>query len=332
MNCCIKAIETYLPESILSNEMISSQFPEWNPDKIEKKIGIKQRRVVSNSETALDLAVEAGKKVLKNYDSDKIDFVILCTQSPDYFLPTSACILQTKLGLKTSVGAFDYNLGCSGFIYGLTMAKAFIGSNMAKSVLLVMSDTYTKHINALDFADRSIFGDGATAIIVESCQEPQIHDFVVGTDGKGAENLIIPNGGMRNMFDPDAILIEDSSGNKRTKNDLYMNGPEIFNFTIEAVPSLVRKVLFKNNTAAENINYFIFHQANKFMLDYLRKKIKIPKDKFYNNMLLTGNTVSSTIPIALKDCIDNNIVKSGDKVLLCGFGVGYSWGATIITI
>lgn len=332
MNSRIKVIETYLPEGILSNEMISSEFPKWDPDKIEKKIGIKQRHVVSNDETALDLAIKAGKKALENYNKKDIDFVILCTQSPDYLLPTSACILQSKLGLKNSVGAFDYNLGCSGFIYGLAMAKAFIASSMANSVLLVMSDTYTKHINKLDFADRSIFGDGATAIIVESCPEPQIHDFVIGTDGSGANNLIIPNGGMRNQFNPEAVLVEDSSGNKRTDNNLFMNGPEIFNFTIGAVPSVIDDVLSKNNTSLDDIDYVIFHQANKFMLDYLRKKTKIPKEKFYNNMLNTGNTVSSTIPIALKDCMENGMVKSGDKILLCGFGVGYSWGATIITI
>ncbi len=300
--------------------------------KIEEKVGIKKRHVTSAEETALDLAIQAGKKALLNYDVQKIDFVILCTQSPDYFLPTSACILQSELGIKTTAGAFDYNLGCSGFIYGLAMAKSFIASKLASSVLLVMSDTYTKHINELDFANRSIFGDAATAIIVEESSEEQIHEFILGSDGTGANNLIIPNGGMRNKCIPNAQLVEDEAGNKRTANDLFMNGPEIFNFTIASVPSVIQNALEKNNTSIEQIDYVIFHQANKFMLDYLRKKIKIPKEKFYNNLLNTGNTVSSTIPIALKDCMDNGILKNGDKVLLCGFGVGYSWGATVITI
>ena len=233
---------------------------------------------------------------------------------------------------KNSTGALDFNLGCSGFVYGLALAKSLIATNMSKSVLLIMSETYTKHINKLDFANRSIFGDAATAIVVEASSELHIHDFIFGTDGKGASNLIIPNGGLRNKYDANATLHTDASGNQRTDNNLFMNGPEIFNFTIEAIPSVIENVLEKNNTTIDNIDYFIFHQANKFMLDYLRKKIKIPKEKFYNNLLLTGNTVSSTIPIALKDCIDNEIVQKGDKVLLCGFGVGYSWGATILTI
>lgn len=332
VNCRIRTIETYLPEKILSNETISQEFPKWDTGKIEKKLGIKSRHVVSEQETALDLAVKAGEKALQNYNIDDIDFVILCTQSPDYFLPSTACILQSKLGLKNTVGAFDYNLGCSGYIYGLAMAKALIVSKMSKSVLLVTSETYTKHINQLDFANRSIFGDGATATIIEPCSELQIHNFILGTDGSGAGDLIVPNGGMRNKSVPDAPLLEDPSGNRRTENDLFMNGPEIFNFTIEAVPPVIEDVLTKNNTTMEDINYIIFHQANKYMLEYLRRKINIPKEKFYSNMLYTGNTVSSTIPIALKDCTDNNLVKSGDKVLLCGFGVGYSWGATIITI
>jgi 3-oxoacyl-[acyl-carrier-protein] synthase III len=332
MNSRIEIIETYLPENILSNKMISEEFPKWYPEKIEEKLGVRERHVVSENETALDLATYAGKRILKKYSAAKIGFVILCTQSPDFFLPTSACILQSNLGLGNSVGALDFNLGCSGFIYGLAISKALIASNMSESILLVMSETYTKHINKLDFANRSIFGDAATAIIVEPCHEPHIHEFVFGTDGNGASNLIVKNGGLRNKFDPNAIVYSDESGNKRTNNNLYMNGPEIFNFTIESIPTVVQNVLNKNNTSLDEIDYFIFHQANKFMLDYLRKKIKIPKEKFYNNLLTTGNTVSSTIPIALKDSIDNGTIKSGDKVLLCGFGVGYSWGATIITI
>jgi 3-oxoacyl-[acyl-carrier-protein] synthase III len=332
MNCRISKIETYFPEGILSNEMIASEFPNWNSEKIEDKLGIKSRHIVSENETALDLAVKAGTKALQNYDTNNIGFVILCTQSADYYLPSSACILQSKLGLNTNIGAFDFNLGCSGFIYGLGIAKALITSNMTKSILLVMSETYTKHINKLDFANRSIFGDGASAIIIEPSPDLHIHEFIFGTDGTGADNLIVPNGGLRAKYDSNVTLITDESGNQRTNNNLYMNGPEIFNFTIEAVPSVIQNVLEINNINSENVDYFIFHQANKYMLDYLRKKMKIPKEKFYNNMLTTGNTVSSTIPIALKDCIDSRIVKKGDTVLLCGFGVGYSWGATILTI
>lgn len=332
INSKIKIIQSYFPESILTNDMISQEFPNWNPEKIEEKIGVVQRHVVEKNETALDLAFHAASKALEGYDKSKIGFVILCTQSPEYILPTTACILQSKLNLSKNVGAFDYNLGCSGYIYGLAMAKSLIMSNMSKSVLLVTSETYTKHINKLDFANRSIFGDAATATIIENDEIEHIHEFIFGTDGEGACNLIIPNGGSRNSHDENAILLDAQNGNKRTDNDLFMNGPEIFNFTITTIPKLIDEVLKKNELEISNVDYFIFHQANKFMLDYLRKKLKVPTEKFYNNIVNVGNTVSSTIPIALKDCLDNNLVKSGDKVLLCGFGVGYSWGATIITI
>jgi 3-oxoacyl-[acyl-carrier-protein] synthase-3 len=331
-NSKIKLIETYFPNNVLTNQMISEEFPNWNSEKITNKIGIQQRHIVSKNETSLDMAFHVANKAFDKYDKNKIDFIILCTQSPEYILPTTACILQSKLGLGKNVGAFDYNLGCSGYIYGLGIAKSLIMSNIAKSILLIMSETYTKHINKLDFANRSIFGDASTATIIERDDEAHIHEFVVGTDGNGATNLIIPNGGARNSYDINAPLVDASNGNKRTDNDLFMNGPEIFNFTISVIPKLVEDVLEKNSTNLNDIDYFIFHQANKFMLDYLRKKLDIPVEKFYNKIDNIGNTVSSTIPIALNDCILNGVFKKGDKVLLCGFGVGYSWGATIITI
>lgn len=332
MSTEIRNIDIYLSDSILNNETLYREFPNYEPEKIESKIGIRNRHIVSENESALDLAQRACEKVLEGYDKNKIDFLILCTQSPDYYLPTSACILQDKLGLLTTTGAFDFNLGCSGFIYGLAICKGLIKAGIANNILLVMSETYTKHINPKDFANRSIFGDGAAATIIEKSDEEHIFEFVLGTDGKGMNNLIIPNGGLRNRYNSHAEIKTDESGNARTDNDLYMNGPEIFNFTIKSIPSLITRSLEKNNLKFENIDYFIFHQANKYMLDYLRKKIKIPVEKFYSNMIETGNTVSATIPIALKDCIEKGVVKTGDKVLLCGFGVGYSYGATIIKI
>ena len=328
----ISRIDSYLPSMSINNSKLYSEFPNYDPEKIEHKIGIRNRHIVYANETALDLAIKASEKVLNEYDKSKIDFLILCTQSPDYYLPTTACILQDKLGLGTHVGAFDFNLGCSGYIYGLAICKGLIKAGIANNILLVMSETYSKHINKKDFANRSIFGDGAAATIIEKSDEDHIFEFVLGTDGKGMNNLIIPNGGLRKRYDVNAELKTDESGNSRTDNDLYMNGPEIFNFTIKAIPNIIENTLKKNKLIIEEIDYIIFHQANKYMLDYLRKKIKVPPEKFYINMLETGNTVSATIPIALKDCFFNRIIKEGDKVLLCGFGVGYSWGATVIEI
>ena len=332
MGAKITDIEYYLPEQILTNNQLDKQFPDWSSDKIEKKIGIRERHIVKNNETALDLALKAAEKILKDYNKGKIDFLMLCTQSPEYYLPSGACILQDRLGLNKNIGAFDYNLGCSGFVYGLALAKSLITSKVATNILLITSETYTKYIHPKDKGNRTIFGDAAAATIIEKSEEEQIGELVLGTDGSGYKNLIVPNGGLRNRYNPNAKEIDEGYGSIRTDNDLYMNGPEIFNFTIKIVPKLVLEVLEKNKINLEDLDFVIFHQANKYIIEYLRKKIKIPKNKFYINLLTTGNTSSNTIPIAIKDVLDNKLIKKGDKTLLVGFGVGYSWSGTIITI
>lgn len=333
MGVKIKKIEYYLPEKILTNEMLEKEFSGgWNAQKIEEKVGIRERHISSDAETSLDMGHKAAEKLLEGECKGEIDFLLLCTQSPDYYLPTSACILQDHLGLKTDTGALDLNLGCSGFIYGLAVAKGLINSNVANEVLLVTAETYSKFIHPLDKSTRTIFGDGAAATLVAKSEKNQIYDFILGTDGSGYENLIVPNGGMRNRYDPNSEVYKDEYGNIRSKNNLYMNGQEIFNFTIKKVPDLIKSVLKKNNLSMNDIDYVIFHQANKYMNEYLREKCDIPEEKYHFDMMFYGNTVSSTIPIALKDVLDRNIIHTGNKVLLAGFGVGYSWGATIIEI
>ena len=332
MGVKINNIEYYLPEKIVTNDQLAKQFPDWSSNKIEKKVGIRERHIVKENETALDLALIVGKKILENYDKDKIDFLLFCTQSPEYYLPSGACILQDRLGLNKNIGAFDYNLGCSGFVYGLALAKSLITSKIATNILLITSETYSKYIHPKDKSIRTIFGDAAAATIIEKSKEEKIGEFVLGTDGSGYKNLIVPNGGLRNRYDPSAKEIDDGSGNIRTDNNLYMNGPEIFNFTIKAVPKVVSETLKKNNTTLDEIDYVIFHQSNKYMNEYLRKKINIPKNIFCENLLLKGNTVSTTIPIAIKDSLEGKFIKRNNKVLLVGFGVGYSWSGTIITI
>lgn len=325
-------VASYLPENILSNDKLSELFPEWTPKKIEKKLGVKERRISAPDETALDMAVKACERLFESVDHSIIDFVLLCTQSPDYFLPTSACILQNRLGLRTEIGALDYNLGCSGYVYGLSLAKGLLSASIAENVLLVVSETYTKHIHPQDKGNRSIFGDAASATLISKDMLPKIHEFALGTDGRGRNNLIIPNGAMRNRPQQKAMDWTDENGVLRNDDMLYMNGPEIFNFTIEAVPILINQVISKNKTNLDAIDFVIFHQANQYMLQYLRELVGVDEDKFFIDMAETGNTVSATIPIALEKCLNDGRIKSGDKVLLAGFGVGYSYGATIITI
>ena len=332
MGAQISNISIYLPKKIVTNTDLEKEFESWSAEKIEDKTGIRERHVTAPDETALDLAIAACENLFKNYDKDKVDFILLCTQSPEYFLPTTACLLQDRLGLKKQIVALDFNLGCSGFIYGLSLAKGLIAGGIANNILLVTSETYTKFIHKKDKGNRTIFGDGAAAVMIEKCTSEKIFNFVLGTDGSGYKNLIIPNGGLRSPFNADALEVVDENQNITSDNHLFMNGPEIFNFTIENIPGLVKEILIKNNLSEEDVDYYIFHQANKFMLNYLRKKIKIPENKFFINILNTGNTVSATIPIALHECLKNDLVKKGNKVVLVGFGVGYSWGATVIEI
>ncbi len=327
----ISDLRYYFPKNVLSNDDLSKIFKGWDKEDFFKKVGIKNRFIASDNETALDLGYNAANKLLKSNQNENIDMLLLCTQSPDYFLPTSACVLQDRLGLSSNCAAFDFNLGCSGFVYGLAIAKGFLMSNI-QSVLLITADTYSKHIYSKDLSNRSIFGDAAAAtLITNNTKEIKIGEFVMGSDGGGKDNLIVHNGAFRNQFS-DIKEIEYGSHSKFTKSNLFMNGPEIFRFTIEKIPKLFKSVLEKNNISVENIDYFIFHQANKFILNHIRQKLDIPEEKFHNDVTNYGNTVSSTIPIALKDCIEKKIVVNGDKVMLLGFGVGYSWAGTVITI
>lgn len=325
----IKAISYYLPERIITNEELLKEFPEWSVDKVAAKVGVNSRHVAAENETAGDLAEKAAMKLFDEYDIDpkSIDFLMLCTQSPDYFLPSTSCILQDRLGIPTSAGAFDYNLGCSGYIYGMAMAKGLIAAGIAKNVLLLTAETYNKYLHPSDKSNRSIFGDGAAACLISTEGFAEIGEFSLGTDGSGANNLIVKTGAARqkNMT---GEFVEDDEGHIWYDDYLYMNGGNIFNFTLEAVPAMMKDILSKNNLEKEQIDYYLFHQANKFMLNTIRKVCVLPKDKFYTNLANTGNTVSSTVPIALCDARDAGKLKG--NVLLAGFGVGLSWGATII--
>lgn len=325
----IKAISYYLPEYSLTNEIISSNFPEWDVNKISSKTGINQRRISAADEFASDMAVKAAKILFEehNIEKNEIDFLLFCTQSPDYFLPTTACIIQSKLGLKTSIGALDFNLGCSGFVYGLSLAKGLINGNMAKNVLLITSETYSKFIHPSDKSNKTIFGDAAAAtLITYDSGICSIGDFIFGTDGSGAENLIVKNGGMRhsNSLEKDRI---DEFGNISNDNNLYMNGSEIFNFTSDSIPRLTDEILRKSGLKLQEVDLFIFHQANRYMLNHIRKKIGISEDKFFISMENCGNTVSSTIPIAMYHAIDQGKFSQINNCVIEGFGVGYSWAA-----
>lgn len=309
-------IDYYLPSKRLTNEDLQGLFPEFTAKKIEDKVGISVRYISKENIYALDLGIHAAKNLFdkNNIDPSNIDFLIFCTQSPDRTLPSGSAIIQDKLNLKTTTGAIDINQGCSGYIYSLFVAFSILKTNMYNNILVITADTYSKYLKSSDKSNKSIFGDGASATLVNRDNFNFI-DFSLGTDGAGAENLVAHNSALKKSKSFEAP-------------ELYMNGTEIFNFTIRSIPSLISDILSKNNFNIEDIDLFVFHQANKFMLNHLRKKINIPEEKFLIDMSYTGNTVSSSIPIVIAR--NHEKFKNSKRVVLCGFGVGYSWGACII--
>lgn len=327
----IKAISYYLPEKIVTNEELIKDFPEWTVEKVAGKVGVTERHISAEDETAGDMALHAAEKLFEDHkiSRESIDFVLLCTQSSDYYLPSTACVIQNKLGLPTSCGAFDFNLGCSGYEYGLALAKGLVSGGIAKNILLLTAETYNKYIHPRDKGNKTIFGDGASATLVSSDGFAEIGEFVLGTDGSGAEGLIVKSGASRNK-EPLNDVEYDESGNPRSSDHLFMDGKAIFDFTVKAVPPMISEVISKNGLTKDNIDLYVFHQANKYMINFLRKLIMIDKDKFYVFLEKVGNTVSSTIPIAL--CEAQKEGRLHGNVLLAGFGVGFSWGGCIIKV
>lgn len=332
----VKAIEFHLPTRVLTTSELANESPGWPAAKIQEKTGICERRIAAEGECSSDLAFAAAQRLFASgaCTPADIDYLLLCTQSPDYFLPTTACVLQHRLGVPTTAGALDFSLGCSGFVYGLGLAQGLIETGQASRVLLLTAETYSKFMHRRDLSVRTIFGDAAAATLVQAIEsdgERAIGPFVYGTDGAGAQNLIVATGAMREARSAETgVEIEDESGNWRSRDNLFMNGHEIFVFTLRAVPEAIRQLLLKADKTADQVDLFVFHQANQFMLEHLRRKLGIPRERFALAMSHCGNTVSSTIPIALKAAVEAGQLCSGSLVLLVGFGVGYSWGATLI--
>ena len=332
----IRGIRFAVPTTKLTNEQLTQEFPDWDVDKIFRKTGIAQRAITQENECASDLGVSAA---LELFDAgvcspDDIEFLLFCTQSPDYPLPTTACMMQHRLGLPETCGALDFNLGCSGFVYGLALAKSLIETRLVENVLLITAETYSKYLHPEDRSARTIFGDGAAATLVAGvdAEKDLIGPFVFGTDGSGARNLIVAGGGMRQPLSEEIENLPQVSRNvPRSPHNLYMNGPEIFNFTLNTVPVAVKSLLTKCELKLDEIDYFVFHQASSFILERLRSKIAIPKDKFFNDIEMYGNTVSASLPIALEIARENGQILNGERVMVVGFGVGYSWAATLIT-
>ncbi len=317
MNYHIASIGYYVPEHVLDNDYIKKATGA-DGSFLEKKIGITARRVAAPEELTSDMAYKSASRLIKENEIDKnsIDLVLICTQNPDYRLPTTACILQSKLGLKKSCLAFDVNLGCSGFVYSVVIAGSLLINGMIQNALVTMSEQYSKIIDYKDRNTASIFGDAAASALITSCSDDYgVIDASFGTDGTGAKSLILPNSGVAKDSNQDGYLI--------------MDGRAIFNFAVRVIPESVQHILDRNGLKIEDIKFFVFHQANQYILKEIGRRLSIRSSQLVIDMKEYGNTVSASIPIALKNVMDKKLLTAGDLVILCGFGVGLSWGTIL---
>ncbi|NQT23223.1 MAG: ketoacyl-ACP synthase III [Candidatus Omnitrophica bacterium] len=325
INAKIAHIEYCLPERIVTNKDLTKENPDWDFSLIEPKTGILSRHITTQNERASDLAVRAAEKLFEknNIDRKSVDTLLFCTQSPDYLLPTTACVIQERLKLSTNTAALDFSLGCSGYIYGLAMGGAMINAGISKKVLLLCAETYSKYISPDDRTSRTIFGDGGTATLIELSKNVETFGpFVLGTDGKGKDKLILHR--------ENNVASVGSNVDIDLKQRFYMDGAAVFMFTMRRVPECVTELLTKAEKKIDDIDLFVFHQASKVILDNIIRKLSLKESKVFRGYERIGNTVSACIPIALKQAEEQNRLKKGDLIMLVGYGVGYSWGGCLV--
>jgi 3-oxoacyl-[acyl-carrier-protein] synthase-3 len=318
----IGPITIHLPDTVETNEQLQNQHPSWDMDLIHDKTGIAERRIAGPRECASDLGVAAARKLFEqfNVDPHSIDFLLLCTQTPDYPLPTTACLMQDRLGLPISAGALDFNLGCSGFVYGLALADGLVRAGTARRVLLITAETYSKYIDEDDRSLKTIFGDGAAATLVYAADSPSLSAFQFGTDGRGGDTLLVRKGGTRPL--EDALKPRHRH---RWKSELYMDGPSLISFSVARIPNLVDDILAAAGLTVKEVDLFLLHQATYKMLVQLAERLGLSEDQMPIVLRHCGNTVSSTIPIVIDQLRSEGRLTAEQRHMLVGFGVGWSW-------
>ena len=331
---CLAAIEYALPQRIVTNAELAVEFPDWPFERLETRTGVWKRHIAAPYETALDFAYEASDQLFTSgpISKDDIDAVIFCTETPDYQIPQNSALLHGRLGLSTRVLSFDVNLGCSGYPYGIEIARSLVVSGAATNVLFATADTYSRLINPGDRATRILFGDGgAVTVLRETTNGSGILDSKLATAGAEYERFIVRAGGARNLRTPmTSEARRDRSGNIRTDEDIEMDGFGVLYYFNSVVPVSVKELLNRNGFTADNVDAFVFHQASAAALDALQSQLNIPDEKMVRDMADTGNLVSASIPVALKRAQNSGRINQGDLIVLCGFGVGLSWGINLV--
>lgn len=306
----------YLPEKIMHNRSFKDIYDDWNDERVYTQTGIKQRHYAVNTETSATMGYHALSALIDKYkiDINCIDFIICVTETPDNMLPATAFKIHQLANLPQKCGAYDINQGCSGFTYGLLAACNLIKSGNASNVVLINTDTLSKYLDEDDRGVTTLIGDAASAALIDKSVQNSIMHFIYGTDSAGY----------------DKIIIKHKNNDKKLPQYLYMDGMDVFYFAINKVPKLIDELLNINKLTLNDIDMVILHQANKTILEYIKKRLKLSDDKFYINMENTGNTASATIPIAINELTACNKLQDGMLVLVLGFGVGYSWCGTVI--
>ena len=324
----IAGVVSCVPSRILTNAEFVRQFGEDSVRDVVKMIGVEQRHTTAGHETTGDLCCKAAQRLLEalGWLPAVIRAVVFVTQTPDYRLPATACTLQNRLGLTTDCAAFDVNLGCSGYVYGLWLAMMIAAQEPKSKVLLLVGDTVSKTVDDRDRATAMLFGDAGSATAIEWTGEGEAAQFVLGTDGAGARNLMIPEGAYRTDQTPDPRL------DGRDSSRLFMDGAEIFNFTLGGVPALLDSLLESGACSREELDAVLFHQANAFMIRHLIKKMKLEPKRVPINIGRYGNTSSASLPLLMTSELSSSLRERTRRLALLGFGVGYSWGGAMLEI
>lgn len=334
-NIGISCLAGAVPKNKIINRNYTDYFSQNDVNDIVDKTGVEERRFALKNQTASDLCFAAANQLFDDNQIDKaeIDILLFVSQTPDYKMPATGIILQDRLGLSKSTAAFDVNLGCSGFIYALSIAYAYANMPNIRKVLLLDGETRSKVYHPKDRKTGFIFGDAAVAAVIEKQDHLGKSFFSLNSDGSKADLIKIDAGGYRNPSNEESIKekVVDDKGNIRTDEHGYMNGADVFNFVLREVPKDIKKILNCSNSGIDDFDYVICHQANKFMNDYLVKKLKIDKSKVPSTIEKYGNTSSVSIPITIVDQLKNKL-DGKKKILLSGFGVGMSWATAALVI
>lgn len=332
----IAGIASAAPTNVISAEETGERFGTTKREatKIAKLTGVLQRRVAPAGLCTSDMAFASCEQLLKdlNWDRSSVDSLILVTQTADFRLPATACVLQHRLGLSEECAAFDVPLGCSGYVYGLWLGASLISSGAVRRVILLAGDTSTWFCDPQDRSTAFLFGDAATATAMEASSDAAPMDFVLGTSGAGKDALIHSGGGCREMVAPQPVETDsDEAGKLRNPSYLFMDGAEVFQFTQERVPAMMERLLQRAGWTVEDVDAFVPHQANQFILQTLFEQMGVPSEKLILSLEEFGNTSSASIPISCTYALADRLRESSMRLVLAGFGVGWSWGAAAVT-